>query len=198
MNQERRREYIDAVSGLLVEDLTSVRDAWAPDTAGNYRADFVALEPREGLRRILFGMGSLSGGELSGERMNVALTTRDRNDEHSCFSDTTLQDHLNDAIGIQNVYLGRYTRTDGTTVSGASLSDLVRARDADLDTRFRSELQASIDAIEAIPAPFDQAILGDDTAPGRVAVLAAVNALRDQTATIVEIADLFDITLNLE
>jgi putative iron-regulated protein len=198
MNQDRRRAYLDAASELLTDHLTDVRDAWAPDTAGNYRAEFEALPPREGLRRILLGMGSLSGGELSGQRINVPYTTKDQNDEHSCFSDTTLQDHYYDALGIQNVYLGRYVRTDGTMVSGPSLSDMVRARDPELDARFRMELEESIAAIQAIPAPFDQAILGADSAPGRVAILAAINALRGQTASIVEIADLFDITLNLE
>jgi putative iron-regulated protein len=198
MSQERRRAYLDAVSVLLTEDLTTVRDAWAAGTAGNYRAGFVALSPREGIRLILLGMGSLSGAELAGERLNVAYTTRDQNDEHSCFSDTTLQDQYFDTLGIQNVYLGRYVRTDGTMVSGPSLSDVVRARDPGLDARFRAELEESLDALDAIPAPFDQAIVGDETAPGRVAVLAAINALRRQTATLVEIADLLGIMLNLE
>lgn len=197
MNPERRAAYLRSISTLLREDLRSVRDAWAPGEA-NYRAEFVALPPREGVRRMLLGMGSLSGAELAGERLNVAYETKEQEDEHSCFSDTTTQDARYDAIGIRNVYLGRYTRSDGSVVSGASLSDLVRARDPDLDARMRAALDASVAAVEAIPAPFDQAILGSDDAPGRVALAAAIAALRAQTPIIVEIATLFDVTLNLE
>ncbi len=198
MNQDRRRLYLGAAAVALGEDLVFVRDAWAPGVAENYRAEFVALPPREGVRRIIVGMGRLSGGELAGQRMGVAYNTKDQNDEHSCFSDTTLQDQYHDALGIQNVYLGRYVRTDGTMVSGASLSDLVRARDPALDTRFRAELWASLDAIQAIPGPFDQAILGADSAPGRVAILAAINALHRQTDTISEIARVLGVVVNLE
>jgi hypothetical protein len=53
-------------------------------------------------------MGSLSGAELSGERMSVAYDTRDQEDEHSCFSDNTHNDFIANALGIENVYLGRW------------------------------------------------------------------------------------------
>lgn len=193
---ERRRAYLAAVSELLVRDLSAVRDAWAEGAP--YRAEFEGLAPEEGLRRILFGMGSLAGAELAGERINVAYTTQEQEDEHSCFSDTTLNDHLHDAIGIRNLYLGSYTRTDGTVVSGASVSSLVAARDAALDARVREELDAAVEAIEAIPGPFDQAILGADTTPGRVAIVSARQALRTLTSSLVEVADLLGVTLNLE
>lgn len=198
---ERRRAYLVAVSELLITQLEQVRDAWAPGADGTYRASMLASvegDFRDALRRILVGMGSLSGAELAGERMNVAYMTKEQEDEHSCFSDTTLQDQLHDAIGIRNVYLGRYVRTDGTVVEGPSISDLVAARDPALDERMRAELDASIAAIEAIPGPFDQAILGTDDAPGRMAIAASVDALRAQTRTIAEIAALLGVAINLE
>lgn len=194
-NQDRRRAYLAAVSSLLVSDLTAVRDAWAP--SASYRAEFVALSPEEGLNRILTGMGSLAGGELAGERMNVAFTTQEQEDEHSCFSDTTLNDHLHDAIGIRNLYLGRYTRIDGTVVSGASVSSLVASRDEALDVSVRARLDAAVAAIEAIPGPFDQAILGADSSPGRVAIAAAISALRDVADAIEEVAELLDVPLTI-
>ena len=200
-NVERRRAYLEAVSTLLIQQVEEVRGAWDPDAGDSYRAEMIAAadeDPREPIRRILFGMGSLSGAELAGERMNVAYMTKEQEDEHSCFSDTTYQDHLYDAMGIRNAYLGTYTRTDGTVVSGPSLSDLVAARDPELDAELRGQLDASIAAIQAIPRPFDQAILGSDDAPGRVAIRAAVDALRDQTQSIAEVAALLGVTLNLE
>ncbi len=195
-NQVRRRAYLAAVSTLMIADMSAVRDAWAP--GATYRTAFVARSPEEGLGAILTGMGSLAGGELAGERMNVAYTTQEQEDEHSCFSDTTLNDHLHDAIGIRNLYLGSYTRIDDTVVSGASISSLVAARDPALDTSVRARLDAGVAAIEAIPGPFDQAILGADSAAGRVAILAAINAMRDVADAIEEVAELLDVPLTIE
>lgn len=195
-NGERRAAYLAACGHLLVEELRAVRDAWAPEGA-TYASAFRALPPEEGVRRILFGMGSLAGAELSGERLNVPYTTQEQEDEHSCFSDTTLRDQRNDAVGLRNVYLGRYERSDGTVVSGPGISDLVHARDAALDTRARAELDAIVTAIESIPAPFDRAILGTDDAPGRLAIAEAIRLLRGFTATLVDVAGVLGVTLNL-
>ena len=59
-------------------------------------------------------------------------------------------------------------------------------------------MRATRKALEAVPEPFDQAILGEDTAPGRVAVKAAVDELHALAALFVEAAAKFGITLNLE
>ena len=122
--------------------------------------------------------------------MTVAVDNREQEDEHSCFSDNTHKDLYNNALAIQNVYLGRYGQMD---VPG--LDDLVRERDAALDTKLKGQLQASIDAIEDIAPPFDQALLSD---AGRTQILAAVTALQAETDTIVEVATLLGVTLNLE
>ena len=78
---------------------------------------------------MLTGMGSLSYGELAGERMRLGLMLNDPEEEHDCFSDNTPASHYNDGLGVQNVYLGRYVRVDGSTVEGPSLSALVAATD---------------------------------------------------------------------
>ncbi len=191
-NQMRRGQYLRLVTEQLVADLTTVRDAWTPGTPGNYGATFGA-DTTVALRRMLTGLGSLSGAELAGERMSVAYNSREQENEHSCFSDTTHSDLLNNAIGIQNVYLGRLGSMDGP-----GLNDLVRSRDAALNTRMEAQLQSSIDLIRAIPAPFDQAILGADTTPGRRAIKAAIDALRLQRNTIVEVAARLGVSLTLE
>lgn len=190
-NQDRRGTYLTTTGKLLMSDLDSLLEEWAPD--GPYRKSFLALAPEEALRRILLGMGSLSGAELAGERMQVAYDTKEQEDEHSCFSDNTHEDLLNNARAIQNVYLGKYGDVDGP-----GLDELVRERDPALDARLQSELAASIAAIQAIPKPFDQAILGDDSAEGRQRVADAIAALRKQTTTIVAVADLLGIQLNIE
>jgi putative iron-regulated protein len=190
-NQDRRGTYLTTAGKLLIADLTPVVGEWAE--SGAYRTSFVKLDQKEALRRILLGMGSLSGAELAGERMQVAYDTKEQEDEHSCFSDNTLADLANNARSIQNVYLGKYGTLD---VPG--LDEIVRELDPALDQRMQTELAASIAAIEAIPGPFDQAMMGDDTAEGRVRIAAAIKALRTQTSTIAEIATLLNISLNLE
>lgn len=192
MNAERRREYLRLVTDQLIADLTTLRDAWAPGVAGNYAARW-GSDTNEALRRMLRGVGALAGVELSGERMSVAYETRDQENEHSCFSDTTTENLLNNAIGLQNVYLGRYGSTDGP-----GIDELVRVRDPALDQRMRDQLQASIDAIRAIPAPFDQAILGADSAPGRVAIARGIASLRLVRDSVVQVATLLGLRLTLE
>ena len=91
---------------MLIDDLRYLVAAWAPGST-NYRARF-ERGGQESLRRIIVGLGSLSRGELAGERMEVALNTQDQEDEHSCFSDNTHRDIVNNALGIDNVWLGRY------------------------------------------------------------------------------------------
>lgn len=187
-NFERRAQYLSAVTELLVDDLTAVTAAWTPD-GDNYRAEFEAGGAAS-VQKMLLGMGSLSGAELSGERMTVALDNRDQEDEHSCFSDNTHRDLRGNAIAIQNVFLGTYGGTDGQ-----GIEDLVRAKDATLADRLKAEIAASVAAIEAIPSPFDQAIMSD---PGRAKVMAAIAALRTQTETTVEVAGALGITINLK
>ena len=190
-NQDRRAAYLEVVTDLLVDDLKAVNAAWAEGAA--YHEDFVHGDPREALTKILLGMGSLSGAELSGERMGVAFDTREQEDEHSCFSDNTHRDLYNNALGLENVYLGRYGELDGVGVS-----DLIAARDPELDSTLRAQLRATVEAMQAIPPPFDQAIQAPDGDPARDAVGAAIAALKAQTKTIAEAAALLDITLNLE
>jgi putative iron-regulated protein len=187
-NADRRKQYLSLVTELLVDDLTAVTEAWAD--GADYRAEFES-GGTDSIQKMLLGMGSLSGAELSGERMTVALDNRDQEDEHSCFSDNTHRDIRANALGIQNVFLGKYGATDGQ-----GIEDLVRARDAALADRLKADISASLVAIDAIPTPFDSAI--DDDANGRPKVMAAIAALQKQTDTTVEAADALGITINLE
>lgn len=187
-NADRRGQYLKVVTDLLIEDLSGVAAEWK--AAGAYRAAFVGGSQREALTHILTGMGSLSGAELAGERMNVAMENRDQEDEHSCFSDNTHNDILNNALAIENAYLGRYGTTDGP-----GIDELVEAVDPSLNAKLKGELAASVAAARAIPAPFDQALVTD---AGRVKVQAAIDALRAQTKTIAEVAAALGVTINLE
>jgi putative iron-regulated protein len=184
-NAERRRQYLKLVTDQVVADLRTLTAQWA-DGAANYRAGFLQQEPEAALRKILTGMAVLSSAELAGERMQVALDNQDQEDEHSCFSDNTHRDIVTNAMGIRNVLLGRYQRTDGTVVSGPGIHDLVGGKNAALAKRLSADFDASVAATEAIQAPFDREIAGTENAPGRKRVEAAIEALKKQTLTLVE------------
>ncbi|MGE0672344.1 MAG: imelysin family protein [Methylibium sp.] len=192
-NADRRRQYLTVVTELLVDDLAGLVKAWAPATKGNYRARF-EQGGKESVRKILVGLGSLSRGELAGERLEVALNSQDQEDEHSCFSDNTHRDAVNNAKGIENVWLGRYVRADGSTLQGASLRELVAAKDAALAERGTRQIAASVAAAEAIQAPFDREIVGAKDAPGRQRIQKTIASLTQQSKDLVAAANAVGIT----
>jgi putative iron-regulated protein len=190
-NAARRRQYLRTVTQLLVEDLDGLAKAWAPK-AKNYRAKFVA-DPAS-LAKVLTGIGVLTRGELAGERIEVALDTQSQEDEHSCFSDNTHRDIVANALGIRNVWRGEYRRPNGQVLSGPGLRDLVAAKDAAVAKRVSDDIDASLKAAEAIPAPFDRAIPAGS--PGRKPVEATVASLKRQAESLVAAAQALGIRLN--
>lgn len=181
-NADRRRDYLKIIADLLVEDITSVAKAWQAGTA-NYRAKF-EKDP-DALRKMMVGIGVLSRAELAGERMEVALDSKNQEDEHSCFSDNTHRDILTNALGIRNVWLGEYKRLDGSVLKGPSLRDLVADKDAKAADKVSADMDATLAAAEGIKAPFDQEIVQPD---GRKRVQATINALKKQANSLVEAA----------
>jgi putative iron-regulated protein len=138
------------------------------------------------LTAIFTGLASLSYGEMAGERMKLGLLLNDPEEEHDCFSDNTHNSHYYDVIGIENVYLGRYKRIDGTVVSGASVSDLVKAKAPEIDDRVRKALAETVNKMGALKKraetteAYDQ-MIGEDNAEGNAVVEAAIGALIAQT-----------------
>jgi putative iron-regulated protein len=186
-NCDRRAQYLSALSELLVADLEEMVANWTADGAA--RKNLMDGAPEAGIATILTGMGSLSYGELAGERMKLGLLLHDPEEEHDCFSDNTHVSHLNDAIGIRNVYLGKYKRVDGSVVEGPSVSELVAAADPAVDAEIKGKLDVTVSKMEAIAAraeggeAYDQ-MIGEGNAEGNAAVQAAIDALVDQTKSI--------------
>ncbi|MEZ4590085.1 MAG: imelysin family protein [Chloroflexota bacterium] len=192
-NADRRGHYLLAAANLLVGHLGDLVAAWQPGVNDNYRAEFLAQPADDAIQKILTGMGVLSKSELAGERIFVAYDNQDQEDEHSCFSDNTHRDIINNAQGILNVYNGRYTRVDGTVVSGASLADLVAELDGDLAVEMAGLVETAVSTTQAIPTPFDQAIVLPEQRP---LVLDSVNALQDQGDKLAEVASLLGVAIN--
>jgi putative iron-regulated protein len=177
---ERRAEYLAAATDLLVDDLAWMVEQWGPEGAA--RKAVMADGGRAGLVAIFKGLGSLSYGEMAGERMKLGLLIHDPEEEHDCFSDTTHNSHFYDAKGMQNVYLGTYTRTDGSVVKGPSASDLVRAKSAEADQRTRAAIEETVKRMEAIVQranageAYDQ-MIGEGNSEGSALIEATIQAL---------------------
>lgn len=136
---ERRHQYLEVVAAKLVADLEGVRDGWV--NGASYRTAFTTVntlsDAKQKLAEILTGMGTLSEGELAGERMQIAFSSNSQEDEHSCFSDNTHRDIWLNAEGVSNSFFGTYAgydsnldgQDDVTTraVNGYGIDDLLNA-----------------------------------------------------------------------
>ena len=185
----RRAAYLEAATELLVRDLAWMTRQWAKDGA----ARAALRDETRGLAAILTGMGSLSYGELAGERMRLGLLLHDPEEEHDCFSDNTHNSHYYDALGVRNIYLGEYVRTDGSRVGGPSVSDLVAASDKALDAEMRARLDATMHALGRVKTAaeggfFYDMMLREGSETGAALLADAIEQLVVQTRAIGRVA----------
>jgi len=186
-NCARRAQYLHAVTDLLVDDLAWMAAQWGAN--GEARKMIEKGSDEAGLTAIMTGLGSLSYGELAGERMKLGLMIHDPEEEHDCFSDNTHASHFFDALGIRNVYLGTYRRADRSLVTGPSVSDLVKAKSPEIDAEVRAKLDATMEAMNAMylraltTESYDQ-MIGEGNETGNAVVQRVVAALLDQTKSI--------------
>ena len=185
-NCDRRAAFLKAASTLLVSDLEEMAANWTADGAARKA---LLDDSQAGLAAILTGMGSLSYGELAGERMKLGLLLHDPEEEQDCFSDNTYNSHYFDQMGIRNVYTAHYKRIDGSIVSGPSISDLVAATDPALDAELKGKLEETVAAMSAMKAraetveAYDQ-MIGEGNEAGNAVVQAAIDGLIAQTRPI--------------
>ena len=159
-NAERRRDYLEVATDLLVEHLNYVVGRWDPLAKDSYHSDFVALTEKQALTNAFTSLVSMSSDELAIERMFVAYDTQFQEDEHSCFSDTTHFDLLYNFLGIMRVWdlIDESFDFEATTLGSISTGS----------TLLRDELTN-------FKGPFDQAIFDLE---GRAQILLIVDQLQ--------------------
>lgn len=183
-NCDRRADYLRAVTALLVEDLGNMEKLW--EAKGKARAALMKKKGASALAPILTGIGSLSYGELAGERMKLGLILHDPEEEHDCFSDNTHNSHYFNIVGMSEIWRGRYKRLDGTVVQGPSIKAYAEAKASDqaekltdLFSETLSKAQAMKDKADSGMA-YDQ-MIGEGNAEGNKAVQDVIDALVAQT-----------------
>jgi len=183
---DRRAAYLKAATDLLVSDLAEMVGNWTADGAAR---QVLLKDPQAGITAILTGMGSLSYGELAGQRMKLGLLLHDPEEEHDCFSDNTFNSLYFDQIAIRNVYTGHYRRIDGSIVDGPSVADLIAAADPAVAKEISDKLNATVTAMAAMRArgesieAYDQ-MIAEGNEDGNAVVQAAIDGLIDQTRSI--------------
>lgn len=191
-NCARRAAYLKAASALLVDDLAEMTADWA--ASGKARAELLAKGPDGGLSEILTGIGSLSFGEMAGERMKLGLMLHDPEEQQDCFSNNTHNSHYYDEAGIAGIWSGHYTRLDGTALDGASLRDYAASVDPAAAKRLDDRLA---DATAAISKLHDEAesgrmaysqMIGAGNAAGNALIQDAMDSLVAQTRAIEGVA----------
>jgi putative iron-regulated protein len=206
---ERRHKFMEVAVEKLIDDLETVRDSWAD--GASYRTEFTTIssedDAKQKLAEILTGMGTLSEGELAGERMQIAFSSNSQEDEHSCFSDNTHRDIWLNAEGVSNSYYGEYAGYDSTldgtddvttnAVSGYGLDDYLA--DAGLTEVAASMVTAlsttstayeSIDSLARAGTPFDVQIMDATTDEPAYDTIKALNA---QSTVIADVAEALEI-----
>lgn len=185
-NCDRRAAYLKSATTLLVSDLKDMTEKFEK---GGEAAKVFTDDPGKGLVAILTGMGSLSYGELAGERTKLGLLLHDPEEEHDCFSDNTYNSHYYDAMGIVTGFDGTYTRVDGTVMTGPSIKSLLEEKDPAVAKELEDKLAATMDAAAAMKKrgetveAYDQ-MIGEGNTEGNATVQAFVDGLIDQTKSI--------------
>jgi putative iron-regulated protein len=192
-NCDRRADYLKAAVSLLVDDLREMTGDWDKDGAA--RKSLRDAGGNGALGMMFQGLGSLSYGELAGERMKLGLLLHDPEEEHDCFSDNTHNSHYYDEIGIISIYEASYARIDGSVVKGASLSDLVKTASPDADkavkaamANAKARLQVIKDTADSGKMAYDQ-MIADGNKEGNQMIQDGIDSLIAQTHAIEKATD---------
>jgi putative iron-regulated protein len=187
-NADRRKTYLKTLSDTLVSHLDSVHNQWKPGQV-NYRANLMQKDPREVIGYMFTSMISMAGDELKSERIENALLLEDQEEEHSCFSDTTVNDIYTNFLGVKNVYLGSYTAFNDQALSmdGAGIDELIKSFNPTLNL----EIIKAMAAVETSITDFYTADSAGQPIVGDIALAFDV-AITSQQSRVQEIVDGLD------
>lgn len=198
---DRRAAYLKAATDLLVADLNEMAASWKE--GGAARNDYLARNDKDALSTILTGLGSLSYGELAGERMKLGLLLHDPEEEHDCFSDNTHNSHYYDVAGMWAIYSGTVPRRDGSVLEGPGLEELAKAEAPQAAAKLDADMQATLAAFKALKDKADNGMaydqmIGAGNAEGNALVQAAIDSLVNQTRGIEALVTAMNLSIKVE
>ena len=177
----RELEYLVATTENLKAKTAQLANAWAPsgedysgEVANAGDTSTIYQSQKDAMQEMVNGMIVIAD-EVANGKISDPFNEKDTTLVESQFSFNSIADFQNNIRGIQNVY--------------AELSGFVNGANADLDARFKTEVQTAIDTIGAIPNPFRDSITAN-----RDAVQKAIDA----TSTVQQTLENDILTLVLE
>jgi len=170
----RELEYLRAAAQDLQNNTQLLYDGWKV-SGGNFADHFINAgttgndgyaSQKDALEEIVNGMITIAD-EVSTGKIQTPLD-EGVSTEESRFSNNSKKDFADNMRSIKNIYLGDF---NGNNASG--LTDIVAPSNSQLDTNMKAKIDAAINAIEAIPGTFTNAVTSNR---------AAVENARDKVA----------------
>lgn len=178
----RQYEYLSACGQNLKNTTAQLVGGWLP-SEGNFVKNFkeagtgtaasVYPSQKAVLEEIMNGLVTIAD-EVANGKINEPFSQQNVALEESRFSANSKADFADNIRSIRNVWLGTHLNA-----SGKGMSALIEPKDAALDAKVKTEIEAAITAIEGIEGTFTTAIF-DHPAD----VQAAQQAVRDLLATL--------------
>ena len=169
---DREMEYLLATTENLKASTSQLQLAWAPEgenfsntVASAGEGNAVYPSQNSAVQEMVNGMITIAD-EVANGKISDPFNEEDTTLVESQFSFNSILDFQDNIRGIQNVYMGKFVN------DGQGLDEFVKSKNADLDSRFQTEVQKGIDTIGAIPDPFRDSITSN-----RPAVQAAIDAV---------------------
>jgi putative iron-regulated protein len=156
----RDKVYLASLGESLLNTTTQLRNSWDP-AFGNYTSEVVnagkgstTFTTRQPVFLALVGSMADICNEVANEKMQVPLAAQDSTLDESQFSHNSVNDFKNNITGVLNAYKCQYPGA----ASGHSLSELVASKNASLDLKIKSQINAAIASFSAITTTYEKAI----------------------------------------
>ncbi|WP_223648949.1 imelysin family protein [Hymenobacter psoromatis] len=158
----RELEFLNASGQNLHQGTGQLLTAWQA-TGGRYANTLATAGPgnatyasqKAALQDLLGGMQDAID-ELGNSKIERPVASGSPQYVEARYSDNSKAEFLKNVQGVESIYLGRYGANGPG--NGIGLSDLVKQRNPNADTKLKAQFVAAENAIQAIPGTFDQAI----------------------------------------
>ncbi len=180
---EREFEYLAAAAGVLAADAGQLYALWNP-AEGNFidnvlkagNGSNVYISQKSALEEISNALVIIAD-EVANGKINDPLAQQDLTLEESRFSANSKADFANNIKSIKNIYTGKFE----TFGNGKSLAEIINDKNSALDAQVSEDIDAAIDAIDAIPGTFSDAVFNN-----KPSVSTAQDAVRELQKTLEE------------
>ena len=160
---DREKLYLQSLTTDLKNICKNLSDSWNP-SAGNFAQNLtnagkpgsVYATKQEAYLAITEAMIGICE-EVGEGKMEEPYAAMDSAIVESPFSGNSITDFRNNIIGLENVYLGKWTS------DGKGINEVVAEKNISLDNALRSKITAAVNSFDAITLPYEQAIFDQRT-----------------------------------